>query len=64
MSVPVGPRRLTSVRQVAIPAALLARVGLAIGSQVYFEVPEDDPTFIRIVPAAHVSEMSRHRETG
>lgn len=64
MAVPVGPRRLTSVRQVAIPAALLAQVGLAIGSEVYFDVPEDDPTFIRIVPAGHVDDGSLHREAG
>ena len=55
MAVPVGPRRLTSVRQVAIPAALLAQVGLAVGSNVYFDVPEEDPTFIRLVPADRVN---------
>lgn len=54
MAAPIGPRRLTKVRQVAIPAVLLGKVGLEIGDEVFFDVAMDDPFVIRIVPAARV----------
>lgn len=58
MAVPIGPRRLTSVRQVAIPAVLLTRLGLEAGSEVYFDIPDEDPHAIRILPAIRV-EVAR-----
>ena len=59
MAVPVGPRRVTKVRQVATPAALLRQVGLQIGDEVYFEVRDDDRGAIRIVPASRAQVSSR-----
>jgi antitoxin component of MazEF toxin-antitoxin module len=58
MAVPIGPRRLTSVRQVAIPAVLLNRLGLEAGSEVYFDIPDENPQAIRILPAERV-EVTR-----
>ena len=54
MDNPIGPRRLTKVCQVAVPVVLLRRLGLDAGSEVYFDVPEDDPGAIRLLPADHV----------
>jgi bifunctional DNA-binding transcriptional regulator/antitoxin component of YhaV-PrlF toxin-antitoxin module len=54
VAVPIGPRRLTKVRQVAIPAVLLQRLGLDVGSEVYFDIPDEDPHMIRILPAERV----------
>jgi hypothetical protein len=51
---PVGPRRLTSVRQVALPAALLREVGLGPGEEVYFRLSETEPGTITVLPAAMV----------
>jgi bifunctional DNA-binding transcriptional regulator/antitoxin component of YhaV-PrlF toxin-antitoxin module len=56
---PIGPRRLTKVRQVAIPAVLLSKVGLSVGAEVYFDVSEDDPRAIRILPADRVEASRR-----
>ena len=47
-----GPRRLTNVRPVAIPASLLQRSGLDSGSKAGILIPCDDPTMVRILPAA------------
>ena len=58
MAAPIGPRRLTRVRQVAIPAVLMQRLGLDVGSEVYFDIPDDDPHAIRILPANRV-EVAR-----
>lgn len=54
MATPVGPRRVTKVRQVAIPATLLRDAGIEIGDEVYFEILGEDPSVIRIVPARRV----------
>lgn len=59
MAGPIGPRRLTKVRQVAIPALLLGKVGLYVGAEVYFDIPEDDPHVIRILPADRVGVTRR-----
>jgi bifunctional DNA-binding transcriptional regulator/antitoxin component of YhaV-PrlF toxin-antitoxin module len=59
MAGPIGPRRLTKVRQVSIPAVLLARVGLSVGAEVYFDVLDDDPHVIRILPADRVGVTPR-----
>lgn len=48
---PIGPRRLTKVRQVSIPVRLLREVGLEAGSEVYFAIAPDDSAAIRILPA-------------
>lgn len=55
MEAPRGPHRITSVRQVAIPADLLKQVGLAPGDQVYFTRSVTDPTSILVTPAAVVA---------
>lgn len=59
MAAPVGPRRVTKVRQVAIPAALLREAGLEIGDEIYFEISEEDRSVIRIVPAWRVKVEPR-----
>lgn len=54
MAGPIGPRTVTKVRQVAIPAVLLESAGLGVGSQVYFRLSPDDSRVIEIVPADRV----------
>jgi antitoxin component of MazEF toxin-antitoxin module len=44
---------------VSIPAALLRQVGLDVGSQVYFDLAEDEPGVIRVLPADHVKVSRR-----
>ncbi|MGV9674329.1 hypothetical protein ACWDSJ_03520 [Nocardia sp. NPDC003482] len=41
-----GPRTITKVYQVSVPAALLRKVGLDKHSQVCFAVSEEDPAMI------------------
>jgi bifunctional DNA-binding transcriptional regulator/antitoxin component of YhaV-PrlF toxin-antitoxin module len=45
----VGPRKLTSVRQVSIPAQLLREVGLDKGDQVYFRLSEDRSAIVLVL---------------
>jgi bifunctional DNA-binding transcriptional regulator/antitoxin component of YhaV-PrlF toxin-antitoxin module len=55
----VGPRRLTSVRQVSIPAQLLREVGLDKGEQVYFRLSEDRSTIV-LIPARDIEAATAH----
>lgn len=50
----VGPRRITKVRQVAVPARLMASVGLDVGSEVYFAISESEPKRLVLLPASEV----------
>lgn len=60
-----GPRTITKVRQVAIPASLLNSCGIHPGDPVYFQLSAEVPGAILILPtngpqteaAAHVDEM-------
>ena len=53
-----GPRRITQVRQVSIPARLMAAVGLYKHSEVYLELTESEPTRLVIIPASEVDEAT------
>lgn len=55
MNSPVGPRKLTSVRQVAIPARLLSELDLGPGDEVYFSLTDREPRRIVIIPSADIS---------
>jgi bifunctional DNA-binding transcriptional regulator/antitoxin component of YhaV-PrlF toxin-antitoxin module len=48
---PRGPVKITSVRQVAIPAELLRALGLEVGDSVYFQQSDHDPDILEIIPA-------------
>jgi bifunctional DNA-binding transcriptional regulator/antitoxin component of YhaV-PrlF toxin-antitoxin module len=48
---PRGPIKITSVRQVAIPAELLRALGLEVGDSVYFRQSSHDPDLLEIIPA-------------
>lgn len=56
MAQPIGPRRLTSVRQVAIPARLLRELRLEPGDEVYFSLDEGPPRRIVIIPSLEVHD--------
>lgn len=47
---PRGPHKITSVRQVAIPAELLRAVGLEVGDSVYFRQSSHDPDILEMIP--------------
>lgn len=51
MELPFGPHRLTSKRQVAIPAELMRKMHLEPGDTVYFQASEEHAGCILIVPA-------------
>ena len=51
VSMPRGPIKITSVRQVAIPAELLRALGLEVGDNVYFRQSDHDPEILEIIPA-------------
>ncbi len=53
---PVGPRKLTKVRQVAIPARLLEELNLDAGSEVYFSMSETSPKRILIIPGDQIDD--------
>jgi bifunctional DNA-binding transcriptional regulator/antitoxin component of YhaV-PrlF toxin-antitoxin module len=48
---PRGPIKITSVRQVSIPAELLRALGLEVGDSVYFRQSDHDPDILEIIPA-------------
>jgi bifunctional DNA-binding transcriptional regulator/antitoxin component of YhaV-PrlF toxin-antitoxin module len=56
MATPIGPRKLTTVRQVAVPARLLRELGLVPGDEVYFSLSEGWPKRILIIPGSEVSD--------
>lgn len=56
MALPIGPRRLTSVRQVAIPARLLRELRLKPGDEVYFSLVEGPPRRIVIIPGLEIDD--------
>lgn len=56
MAQPIGPRRLTSVRQVSIPARLLRELRLGPGDEVYFSLVEGPPRRIVIIPGPEVDD--------
>lgn len=62
MNSPVGPRRLTSVRQVAIPARLLNQLNLGPGDEVYFSLTDREPRRIVIIPSTDVQD--EHEKVG
>lgn len=62
VSSPVGPRKLTSVRQVAIPARLLNQLNLGPGDEVYFALTDGEPRRIVIIPSVDVSDS--HEKVG
>lgn len=51
VSMPRGPIKITSVRQVAIPAELMRVLGLEVGDSVYFRQSDHDPDILEIIPA-------------
>jgi bifunctional DNA-binding transcriptional regulator/antitoxin component of YhaV-PrlF toxin-antitoxin module len=51
VSIPRGPHKITSVRQVAIPADLLRELGLDVGDSVYFRQSSHDPDVLELIPA-------------
>ena len=55
-----GPRKVTQVYQVAVPARLLREAGLDKGSEVSFALSADDPTMICLFAAA----KSEPQQTG
>jgi len=56
MARPIGPRKLTTVRQVAIPARLLRELDLRPGDEVYFSITEGTPKRILIIPSSEVDD--------
>lgn len=56
MATPIGPRRLTTVRQISIPARLLRELNLGPGDEVYFSLSESSPKRILIIPSAEVDD--------
>jgi bifunctional DNA-binding transcriptional regulator/antitoxin component of YhaV-PrlF toxin-antitoxin module len=58
---PRGPIKITSVRQVAIPAELLRALSLEVGDSVYFRQSDHDPDILEIIPA---DVLMRRYETG
>jgi bifunctional DNA-binding transcriptional regulator/antitoxin component of YhaV-PrlF toxin-antitoxin module len=58
---PRGPHKITSVRQVAIPAELLRALGLEVGDSVYFRQSSHDPDILEMIPA---DVLTRRYETG
>ena len=61
VSMPRGPIKITSVRQVAIPAELLRALGLEVGDCVYFRQSDHDPDVLEIIPA---DVVTRRYEAG
>jgi bifunctional DNA-binding transcriptional regulator/antitoxin component of YhaV-PrlF toxin-antitoxin module len=61
VSMPRGPIRITSVRQVAIPAELLRALGLEVGDSVYFRQSDHDPDILEIIPG---NVLTRRYEAG
>lgn len=61
VSMPRGPIKITSVRQVAIPAELLRALGLEVGDSVYFRRSDHDPDILEIIPA---DVLTRRYEAG
>jgi antitoxin component of MazEF toxin-antitoxin module len=59
MQSPIGPRTITKVRQVAIPAKLMAEVGLDVGSEVYFSLNTDRR--IEVIPAEGIGPVDEAR---
>jgi len=57
MGTPIGPRRITRVRQVAIPAKLMKEADLSIGDDIYLRLSGHHPNVIEIVPARVVNDL-------
>src|SRR4051794_22802639 len=51
MGTPTGPHKITSVRQVALPASLMKAVDLAVGDYVHFRLSDTDDSVIEIIPS-------------
>lgn len=56
---PVGPRRITSQRQLAIPAEVMDAAKLEPGVEVYCQALDDPPGTVLLIPAALVMEWIR-----
>ncbi len=56
---PVGPRRITSQAQVSLPAEVMADVNLQKGADVYWQVQDDPPGTVLLIPADMVQEWIR-----
>lgn len=59
-----GPRRITKVYQVSVPAALLRQVGLDKHSEVAFAVSLDDPAMICMFAAERAEVRGLPRQDG
>lgn len=57
-----GPRTITKVRQVAIPATLLRTCGIHAGDPVYFRLSTEVPGAILIIPRNDSSPNSDSTE--
>lgn len=55
MTVPVGPHPISPKRQISLPAAVMKQVNLEPGDQVWFEVRDDAPRCILLMPAEYVA---------
>lgn len=57
-----GPSPISTNGQVTIPKAILATLGWQRGDQVMFEISDDDPETLRLLPAAVVWRRYRRGE--
>ena len=57
-----GPSPISTNGQVTIPKAILAALGWQRGDPVMFEVSEDDPDALRVLPSAVVRRRYRRGE--
>ncbi len=48
--IPYGPHPISPKRQVSVPAEVLRNAGLQPGDQIYFEVQDDPPGCILLIP--------------
>jgi bifunctional DNA-binding transcriptional regulator/antitoxin component of YhaV-PrlF toxin-antitoxin module len=51
MAMPYGPHKISKVRQVAIPAELLASVDLNTGDTIFFRSSPHDPEVLELLPS-------------
>jgi bifunctional DNA-binding transcriptional regulator/antitoxin component of YhaV-PrlF toxin-antitoxin module len=59
MSEPHGPIKIGANRQIALPKALMDRVRLDPGDQVYVLADDRDPGVLVVVPVERVTEWLR-----
>jgi bifunctional DNA-binding transcriptional regulator/antitoxin component of YhaV-PrlF toxin-antitoxin module len=51
VATPYGPHKISKVRQVAIPAEVLAKLGLQVGETIYFRIRPEDPEILELIPS-------------